>query len=151
GVRFSLPAGAVSQPTDKRTAESSRMGRQKEDAGPAGYLAGPTSQCASRLPASRVAINSSTSGSRVNRFTSAGPGHRPTSPQPTPNSTAPLSRRASMRVSVGSWKDAAHTGAARLRLSQKANAKIVTADPITAISAGSQAPNTSRKARTLAG
>src|SRR5215472_17404081 len=55
----------------------------------------------SAIPTIIATTKTSTAGDRVARFTTAGPGHNPAKPQPTPNSTAPEASGASIVVLVG--------------------------------------------------
>ena len=110
-----------------------RGGRRRPDGGAAGLMLSvgamargwrPGSRgCASArilvrpCPAIIASTNTMTSGDRLARFSSAGPGHRPTRPQPMPNSTEPTTSGRSMSVRVGHWMRAASSGRWRRRAS----------------------------------
>ena len=81
----------------------------------------------------------------------AGPGHRPTRPQPMPNRAAPPIRRASIGNVAGVWNCSAMIGVERRRTTSQAIAIGRIAPAMTKARVGSQAPATSRNARTRAG
>lgn len=98
-----------------------------------------------------AATNARTRGSPLASAVSAGPGHIPASPQPTPNTTAPPTSRASTSRRDGTAKLGASTGLVRRITIGNAAAYTVTAPSITNASPGSHAPATSRNASTRAG
>lgn len=79
-----------------------------------------------------------------------GPGHRPASPHPTPNITAPALSLVSIRWLVGIRKSASNSGFSRLCTNGYSIAANIKAEPITNASDGSQFPKTSRKPITFA-
>ncbi len=81
----------------------------------------------------------------------AGPGHRPASPQPIPNSAAPLTSRPVMSEVAGRWYSRSANGFAVRARTNQAAAMTSIAPPMTKASVGSQSPNKSRKPRTRAG
>jgi len=105
----------------------------------------------SETPLNIAAINRTTSLEPRLKSASAGPGQRPTRPQPTPNSMEPPRSRKSRSRRVGIAKVAASQGCGRRRATAKPTALTASAAPITNASVGSQCPRTSRKASTLAG
>jgi len=106
------------------------------------------------IPAIIAATNSRTGGDSVARLTIAGPGQRPTRPQPVPNSTAPTISGRSIAVRVGHAAISARTGRSRRRASANPGIETMRAAAITIASVGSQPPfgiaSTSRKPSTLA-
>src|SRR5271166_901322 len=96
-----------------------------------------------------------TRGDKVARLAMAGPGHRPTRPQPTPNRTAPAMSGRSRAVLLGHALAAASTGFSRRRATANPGAATASAPIITKASVGSQVPegmpSTSRKPSTLVG
>src|SRR3546814_5085110 len=105
----------------------------------------------SSMPTSMAATNGmACTGDRASDAT-AGPGHRPATPQPTPNTTAPVSRCGSRSDLSGNENVSPNTGLAMRAWNRQATAMTSTAPPITKASVGSQSPNTSRKPRTRCG
>src|SRR6185312_7591964 len=119
-----------------------------------GLLSGTARRCHNSYPSipSIIAATKTTIGRlRPARLTSAGPGQRPTRPQPIPNRTAPATSGASMSRRSGQRCFAAKVGAALRRASAKPIEATATAPAITKASVASHAPKKSRKPRTLAG
>src|SRR6185437_239995 len=85
------------------------------------------------------------------RLTMAGPGQIPTRPQPTPNSTAPVTSGASRSLRVGQRYFAASSGLPRRRASAKPIEATATAPAMTKASVASHAPKMSRKPSTFSG
>ncbi len=103
------------------------------------------------MPAAMATTKTITRGDSVARFSSAGPGHRPERPQPTPNSAEPITSGRSMSVLVGHELCAASSGRSRRFASAKPAPATTSAAAITTARLGSQAPKMSRKASTFAG
>ena len=93
-----------------------------------------------------------TAGDSVARLAIAGPGQRPTSPQPTPNSAAPAISGGRCRCASATQRSSARSGRARRLASQKPGIETASAAAITIASVGSQPPfgiaSTSRKPST---
>src|SRR5439155_1966429 len=102
------------------------------------------------MPATMAKTKTITRGDDVARFSSAGPGHNPTNPQPTPNSAEPASNGRSMSAFVGHWLCGAKSGARSLTTA-KPMPDTARAAAITTARLGSHAPNRSRKLSTLVG
>src|SRR5216110_889702 len=103
------------------------------------------------MPASIAATNASALILPAPSATSAGPGQKPASPQPTPNARLPSTSLASIPRAVGSAIGAPSHVDARLPAMAKATAPIATAPAMTSASEGSQAPARSRNPRIFAG
>src|SRR5271157_3340229 len=103
------------------------------------------------MPAAMARTKSAARPSRKPMSAIAGPGHRPTSPQPTPKRSDPPMRRASIALAVGQWKGSPERLAARRAAMRKATNAMAIAPPMTKASEGSQAPPRSRNASTLLG
>src|SRR5258705_561626 len=98
-----------------------------------------------------AATNTITPGDSVARFSSAGPGHNPTSPNPIPNSPAPSTSGVSISDLPGQKNCPASTGRERLLASMNPGTATASAAAITTARLGSHAPKISRKPSTLVG
>src|SRR6185436_10572487 len=85
------------------------------------------------------------------RATSAGPGQNPASPQPTPKTTLPATRRRSIVRAVGSIIGVPRSVTLRLAATANPARPTAFAPAITSASEGSQRPAMSRNPRTFAG
>src|SRR5215212_5979045 len=103
------------------------------------------------IPPTIAPTNANTGKSPVTIATTAGPGQKPDSPQPTPKSAAPPSKRPSRAVLVGNANPSASRGCGRPKIRRKAGMVTSSAPPMTNIRVGSHSPATSRKPVILAG
>lgn len=74
------------------------------------------------MPASIASTNASALVLPPAAATIAGPGHRPPSPQPMPNTAAPAISGASMSARTGTWNRTSNHGRARRRIAAYATA-----------------------------
>ena len=105
----------------------------------------------SAIPAAIATTKTTTRGDSVARFANAGPGHKPTIPQPIPNKADPITKERSILILVGQTLCVARTGRSLRFANQKPGTEMTNAAIMTTARLGSQVPKMSRKANTFAG
>ncbi len=98
-----------------------------------------------------AATKAMTAGDSEARLSSAGPGHNPTRPQPTPNNADPITSERSRPILVGQKLWVAMIGRGFRLASMNPGTETARAAIMTMARLGSQAPKISRKPRTFVG
>src|SRR5579883_1060894 len=105
----------------------------------------------SAIPVIKASVKMPVVSGASARSANAGPGHKPTSPQPTPKTMAPKTSLLSIAPLAGTWKASAASGRLNLDFRSQPAPATANAPVITNASVGSQPLPTVKNASTRAG